>query len=86
MNNHYRELSPDLETVAIELVIGGLMTRRGLDLVKRELVAIASLVGATSPRGSRRTPRAPYAWPRPGNPPLPQTDGQHGAHAVRPGL
>ena len=51
MNNHYRELSPDVEAVAIDWVIGGLMGRPGLDLVKRELVAIASLVGANEPTG-----------------------------------
>ena len=51
MNDHYRELSPDVETVAIEWVIGGLLARPGLDLVKRELVAIASCVGANEPMG-----------------------------------
>jgi 4-carboxymuconolactone decarboxylase len=51
MNNAYRAISPDLETVAIEWVIGGIMARPGLDLVKRELLAVASCVHARLPDG-----------------------------------
>ncbi len=51
MNNAYREISPDLEAVAIEWVIGSIFTRPGLDLVKRELIAITSCVHERLPDG-----------------------------------
>jgi 4-carboxymuconolactone decarboxylase len=44
MNLAMRAIFPDLETVAIDWAIGGIMGRSGMDLVKRELVIIAYCV------------------------------------------
>lgn len=51
MHKQYAAIAPEIETLAVEWVTGGIFGRPGLDLVKRELVAIASCVHEREPGG-----------------------------------